>query len=314
MSQQRPPYQPQSRPPQQQTGGGGGQYAPRPAPRTVPQSEWPPLRVEHPEWFMDRDGKQFILYAGLLALGHSKGIDGISTTLVQVPSELNGMTAIAHASVHIKGIDHPFDGIGDASPLNVNRMMVTAIIRMAETRAKARALRDAVNIGMAALEELAPSGPAGDDDEPRSFGSTRALSDAREAPPVKSNSGAGAAPRRLAPENVSRPAPPPPDDDDDQAGPDGPLPPDVEDFTSGPNYDESGPRSAPPAGRVQIGFGNSGAEGGGPGSPATPKQLQTIARMARASGKSVETEGISRAQASEIISGLIQEMGTLRAT
>jgi hypothetical protein len=41
--------------------------------------------------------------------------------------------------------------------------------------------------------------------------------------------------------------------------------------------------------------------------------LQTIARMARAAGKPVNTEGLSRAQASEIISSLIGEMGQLRA-
>ena len=54
------------------------------------------------------------------------------------------------------------------------------------------------------------------------------------------------------------------------------------------------------------------APAGGP--PATPKQLETIARMARAAGKSVETDGLTRAQASEIISGLIGEMGERRAS
>ncbi|MDP2728270.1 MAG: hypothetical protein Q8P59_12090, partial [Dehalococcoidia bacterium] len=48
-----------------------------------------------------------------------------------------------------------FSGIGDASPHNVNEMMSNCLIRMAETRAKARALRDAVNMGVVALEELA---------------------------------------------------------------------------------------------------------------------------------------------------------------
>ena len=47
-----------------------------------------------------------------------------------------------------------FSGIGDASPANVARAMLTCTIRLAETRAKARALRDAVNVGVAALEEL----------------------------------------------------------------------------------------------------------------------------------------------------------------
>lgn len=53
-----------------------------------------------------------------------------------------------------------FSGIGDASPQNVSRNIVPHLIRMSETRAKARALRDAVNVGATSLEEL-----SGDDDD-----------------------------------------------------------------------------------------------------------------------------------------------------
>ena len=44
------------------------------------------------------------------------------------------------------------------------------------------------------------------------------------------------------------------------------------------------------------------------GAPATPRQIQTIQRMARAAGKTVPTEGITRQKASELISSLIAEM------
>lgn len=111
-----------------------------------------------PQFLVNRDGKDFVLYAGLLDLAHEKGLKGITTTLIQIPSELNGMTAICSAIVDMP--EGQYSGIGDASPSNVTRMMAPHIIRMAETRAKARALRDATNIGVTAFEELGGDEPA----------------------------------------------------------------------------------------------------------------------------------------------------------
>ncbi len=105
------------------------------------------------EFIIERQGKSFVLYAGLLEEAHGQGLREISTSLVQAPSPENGNVAIAHAVVETeKG---RFSGLGDASPANVSQLMQVHLIRMAETRAKARALRDAVNVGVAALEELA---------------------------------------------------------------------------------------------------------------------------------------------------------------
>ena len=96
--------------------------------------------------------KEVVLYEGLLNRAHDEGLKRIWTRLLQVPTEDNQMTAIVIAKVETdRGI---FSGLGDASPLNVDTMIAPHIIRMAETRAKARALRDAVNIGVVALEEL----------------------------------------------------------------------------------------------------------------------------------------------------------------
>lgn len=97
-------------------------------------------------------GKDYVLFEGLLDLAHREGLKKVETTLLQLPVPDNGMTAIVRANVETtKGT---FTGIGDASPESVNRNMQPHIIRLAETRALARALRFAVNIGMTTLEEL----------------------------------------------------------------------------------------------------------------------------------------------------------------
>ena len=117
-----------------------------------------------------RQGKQFVLFAGLLDQAHSEGLKSIDTELLQVPDPENGQVAIVKATCEMED-GRRFSGIGDASPENVGRNIAPHVIRMAETRAKARALRDAVNVGATALEELsdgddAPSSP-GPDRSPR---------------------------------------------------------------------------------------------------------------------------------------------------
>lgn len=117
------------------------------------------------EFMIERQGRAFVLYAGLLDEAHSQGLKSIRTSLIQVPGPENGTVAICFAEVITdKGT---YTGIGDASPDNVARMMVPHIIRMAETRAKARALRDSINVGVTAFEEL------GDDDDDRADQPTR---------------------------------------------------------------------------------------------------------------------------------------------
>ena len=120
------------------------------------------------EFLITRQGKQYVLFAGLLDEAHSRGLRGIDTELIQVPDDQNGSVAIVKATAEMEDGSH-FSGIGDASPENVGRNIVPHIIRMAETRAKARALRDAVNVGATALEELSD----GDDAPPADYQSAR---------------------------------------------------------------------------------------------------------------------------------------------
>ena len=103
------------------------------------------------EYMIERQGKRFVLYAGLLE-AHSRGLRSIETELLQVPTKENGEVAIVKAVIRTE--EGKFGGIGDASPQNVNRAIAPHLIRMAETRAKARALRDAINVGVTAFEEL----------------------------------------------------------------------------------------------------------------------------------------------------------------
>lgn len=125
---------------------------------------------------IERQGRKFVLYAGLLDMAHDNGLKGIDTEIVQVPNPENGMVAICKATTYFDEVDDMsptqekrtkmFDGYGDASPESVGKMIVPHIIRMSETRAKARALRDALNIGATALEELGDGGDIPDTPSP----------------------------------------------------------------------------------------------------------------------------------------------------
>jgi hypothetical protein len=105
------------------------------------------------QFVMNLHGKDYVKFEGLLDLGHQDGLSEVTTDIVDLPTDENGNTCIVRARVVTKrGI---FTGIGDASPNSVgNKMIAVHLIRMAETRAVARALRFATNIGMTALEEL----------------------------------------------------------------------------------------------------------------------------------------------------------------
>lgn len=112
------------------------------------------MKADQPIPYTDtRDG---VAYAELLKLAHDEGLKSIATELVLSPSEDNGRLAIVKASVETER-GH-FEGLGDADPGNVDDFLAPHLIRVAETRAKARALRDAVNCGVVSQEELDGAG------------------------------------------------------------------------------------------------------------------------------------------------------------
>jgi hypothetical protein len=106
-----------------------------------------------PRFIKNLKGKDFVLYTGLLDQGHLIGIQSIQIEPVQYPTKENGFEGICKAI--ITSVDgRIFTEIGDANPKNVNAQVSAHVLRMAATRAKARALRDMTNIGMTCLEEL----------------------------------------------------------------------------------------------------------------------------------------------------------------
>lgn len=104
------------------------------------------------QFIIDLQGKSFVTYEGLLDYAHQNGLKSIEVQVIQMPNNENGMTAVCQATARTE--DSVYTDIGDASPVSVTRTLVPHLIRMASTRAKARALRDLTNIGMTAYEEL----------------------------------------------------------------------------------------------------------------------------------------------------------------
>ena len=98
------------------------------------------------------NGKEAVAYAELLSMAHEAGLKSIQTQLLVIPNDENGRLAIVKATVEIE-VGH-FEGIGDADPQSVEDRFAPHLIRVAETRAKARALRDAVNCGVVSFEEM----------------------------------------------------------------------------------------------------------------------------------------------------------------
>ena len=96
--------------------------------------------------------KEVVSVKGLLHLAHNERLSKIDTEVVQTPAKDNGETAIV--LVRICTSRGAFSGLGDANPRNVTARVALHFIRMAETRALARALRAALDIGAVAIEEL----------------------------------------------------------------------------------------------------------------------------------------------------------------
>ena len=97
----------------------------------------------------------FIRFEGLLSIAHTQGLVSLETTMVQCTPDL----AVCQATAVFQD-GRRFSDIGDATPDNVARHLRPHFIRMAATRASARALRRALNISACSVEELGNEGAA----------------------------------------------------------------------------------------------------------------------------------------------------------
>ena len=91
----------------------------------------------------------FVTFEGLLAQAHAHGLTALETTVVSVSLDMAVCQCVARFAD-----GRVFCDIGDASPDNVAKHLRSHCIRMAATRASARALRRALNISACSVEEL----------------------------------------------------------------------------------------------------------------------------------------------------------------
>jgi hypothetical protein len=106
------------------------------------------------------DGRWYVTHAGLLRTAQRRRCHGIRTSFQKDVSDPIASRWVFKATVYKTPSSRGFVGYGDADPSNVSTLVRGAEMRMAETRAVARALRKAYGIGLCSVEELGSfSGP-----------------------------------------------------------------------------------------------------------------------------------------------------------
>jgi hypothetical protein len=281
--------------------------------QTAERSRIPGVIRMRAEFLIERNGKAFCLYAGLLDEAHQQGLKSIRTTLLQIPTEQNGNVAICQSEVETeRGI---FTGLGDASNQNVARAMQTCLIRMAETRAKARALRDAVNVGVVAFEELDADGAGPEQGSPSSFGGggsrgpVRISGDgpepARARPAQREASPREASPREASSREASPREASPREASPREASPREAVRP-VSSRPSGPSATD---RQAAPADETP----RARNERSGNAEPITPAQRRMLESLAGQVEETVSLDELTRQEASQMITEFKSRLGQARA-
>jgi len=105
-----------------------------------------------PEHVVMIQGKPFVRFAGLLQMAQARGLVSLTAVWTFNDAELSLAQAVATFEDGRR-----FEEAGDATPANTTRKVALHFRRVALTRAKARALRDALGVDLVAVEELADS-------------------------------------------------------------------------------------------------------------------------------------------------------------
>jgi hypothetical protein len=100
------------------------------------------------------DGRWYVSHAGLLRVALRQRCRGIHSVLQERQSDPLACRWVFKATVFKASGSKGFVGYGDADPSNVSPLVRGAEMRVAETRAINRALRNAYGIGLCSVEEL----------------------------------------------------------------------------------------------------------------------------------------------------------------
>lgn len=101
-------------------------------------------------------GQDYSTFAELITEAHKRGLKGMTNNLLEhVFEDGKPVYAVVEATATFE--NGVYQGIGDATRENTNRGISPHLIRMASTRAMARALRVALGVGKTAIEELGGS-------------------------------------------------------------------------------------------------------------------------------------------------------------
>lgn len=122
------------------------------------------------DWFKElnkdeilkKNGKEFVFLRGLERLAKERGIVGAYSRIVATPSPECPCAVVTFQYVFADGAT--YEGSADATIKNCDQGFRLYLTAMAESRAKARALRNAFGIAACSVEEIAPNAVDEDDD------------------------------------------------------------------------------------------------------------------------------------------------------